>query len=326
MYTPMRSARAWPRAPGAEGRIAHGLAPRRERELAEAVQPSSRSGIHERQGIEVVDLRSDLRPERGWVEAVDGPDGGPAGLEPGPERIPPDADGCHHADTRDPDAPLRNAHAGSVASDRTSAGSWSHRFGEVAKAAQRPCRDGSGEPAVDETRQDGIADEGQWAPEVVLDADLRAGRRGGDAPGDAHTARDAPDVAEVQAQRARVAVIRPQLRSPGHRQRQRPEPSHCHHPGHEMPIAASPLHDDAPVVGQHVRPARHIPGEGEDALRWRAHRRCRCWSASAHPGRHGRSKPPRKRGSRTRDAGSSSTRTRPNVPRMASRVAMRRNA
>ena len=49
-----------------------------------------------------------LRPERRWVEAVDGPDGGPAGLEARPEGVPPDADGCHQPDARDPDAPLRS--------------------------------------------------------------------------------------------------------------------------------------------------------------------------------------------------------------------------
>ena len=69
-----------------------------DRELAEAVQPSRALGVQVVLGLEVVDLRGELRGERRGIEAVDQPHRGAVGQHAGPQPVRPMPDGRHRTD------------------------------------------------------------------------------------------------------------------------------------------------------------------------------------------------------------------------------------
>ena len=83
--------------------VLHRAATSRQAELAEPVEGPSGPRVHVVERVEVVDLSSDARPERRWVEAVDGLDRRPTGEHARPERVAA-ADGRQHAHAGDDDA------------------------------------------------------------------------------------------------------------------------------------------------------------------------------------------------------------------------------
>jgi len=92
--------------PGAKPGIVERESSRHHPELAESVELPRRLRRHERERVEVVDLRSDLASEGRWVEAIDPLDRRRRPAEPVPERVHARADRRDQAETGDPDAPL----------------------------------------------------------------------------------------------------------------------------------------------------------------------------------------------------------------------------
>jgi hypothetical protein len=82
-----------------------GFEGRRNAELCEAIGTARITLLHKVDGVEVVDLRRDLRPVVGYVESSYRSYAGTSGNQTLPRRLGPYAEGRDGADTRNGDAP-----------------------------------------------------------------------------------------------------------------------------------------------------------------------------------------------------------------------------
>ena len=260
---PVRSGAAAPRCARHEAGVGEGELAGHHPELAEAVELARGLRGHPGERVEVVDLGRDLRAERRGIEPVDPLDRRAPGAQPGPERVDARADGRDGADAGDPDASTLG-HVGGFVTGASRGLARGDGLGQRPERRQRATGDRLREPALDDR-----GEAGDPRGEVVIDGHVRAAAGGVrlDAPRDVHALRRAGDVDEPEPPGRRV-VPRP---GPPRDRQAEPQDRHERPARDEVDDAApvGPRLDDARprVVGEQVRPGRHVPGQAVDELR-----------------------------------------------------------